>query len=756
MKPRNQTEIEILQQKVKTLEAKNSELETLEAKYLRLSEASFEALFISSNGYCIEQNHAAEKMFGYTNKEATEKKGTDFIAFEDREKVMANILTGFEKPYEAMALRKDGTKFPCRINGKMIPLDGKMVRVTSIRDLTNQKMAEKAIVESEERYRSLIDTSPVAIVVHRDGKLLFVNPAAIRMLGAVEANDLVGRNVLDLTHPNYHHIIASKIEKITKIGNILPLIEAKFIRLDGQEIEVEIQGSSIIYDGEPAIRSSARDITSRKQAENKLRESEEKYRELVENSPDSIVIYVDGRITFVNNECLKLMAAKTKEELLGKSVIQFVSEENRARVIERMKKIAIDVKPLPIEKEKFIRLDGSTVEVEVIAIAIQHENKPAVQLIIRDITLRNLAEAKLIQLSQAVEQSPASTLITDINGNIQYANQKFIDTTGYRIEEIIGKNPRMLKSGHTTKEEYRQLWHNITGGKEWSGEFLNRKKNGELYWELAIIAPIFDSNGIITHYLGVKEDISERKRTEKELIHAKERAQESDRLKSAFLSNMSHEIRTPMNGILGFAELMKQPRLSKEEQSEYIQTIEESCTRMLSIINDIVTISKVESGDMSLDLSHINVNVELKILCANYKSETTKKGISLECKMPLLKTDIILKTDKEKLSIIVNNIVRNAIKFTSKGCIEIGCNIKGAFLEFFVKDTGDGIPSHQKEFIFERFRQGSESITRNYEGAGLGLSISKAYVELLGGEIWVESQLGKGSIFYFTIPYTRF
>ncbi len=238
-----------------------------------------------------------------------------------------------------------------------------------------------------------------------------------------------------------------------------------------------------------------------------------------------------------------------------------------------------------------------------------------------------------------------------------------------------------------------------------------------------------------------------------ELIIAKEKAEESDRLKSAFLANMSHEIRTPMNGILGFAGLLNEPELTGEEQKNYISIIEKSGARMLNIINDIVNISKVESGQMETMIAETNVNEQIEFIYIFFKPEVEQKGMRISFKNSLQAKEANIITDREKLYAILTNLVKNAIKFTQTGSIEFGYEKKEKYLEFFVKDTGIGISQEKKDVIFERFRQGSESLSRNYEGAGLGLSISKAYVEMLGGKIWVESEPGQGSIFYFTIPY---
>lgn len=241
----------------------------------------------------------------------------------------------------------------------------------------------------------------------------------------------------------------------------------------------------------------------------------------------------------------------------------------------------------------------------------------------------------------------------------------------------------------------------------------------------------------------------------KELLLAKEKAEESELLKSAFLANMSHEIRTPMNGILGFAELMKEPKLSGEEQKQYIGIIEESGKRMLNIINDIICISKVEAGHVEVVTSETIINDQIKYIYTFFKHEADSKGVKLIYKTGLSNLESNVLTDREKLYAILTNLVKNAIKFTNSGFIEIGYERKGKFLEFFVKDTGVGIRQDKRNMIFERFRQVSESLSRNYEGAGLGLAISKAFVEIMGGRIWVESELGEGSSFFFAIPFVQ-
>ncbi|MCK5822658.1 MAG: response regulator, partial [Bacteroidales bacterium] len=236
-----------------------------------------------------------------------------------------------------------------------------------------------------------------------------------------------------------------------------------------------------------------------------------------------------------------------------------------------------------------------------------------------------------------------------------------------------------------------------------------------------------------------------------ELKEAKEKAEESDRLKSAFLTNMSHEIRTPMNGILGFAELLKDPEIKSKERKLFLEVIEKSGIQLLSIINDIIDISKIETGQIEIRHNKICINDLLHELCAFFKP-IVKDGVKSNCFTELPDDQSNIYTDKTKVTQILTNLINNAIKFTEKGHINIGYTLKSNYIEFYVEDTGIGIKPEAQELIFERFRQAETDNSTLYSGTGLGLSISKAYVEFLGGKIWLESKVNKGSTFYFVIP----
>jgi len=387
--------------------------------------------------------------------------------------------------------------------------------------------------------------------------------------------------------------------------------------------------------------------------------------------------------------------------------------------------------------------------------AINSSDIEIIELIANEIKIfldKKSAEESTIKLTKAVTESPASVVITDAQGKIEYVNPKFITTTGYSFEDVNGSNPRILKSGDTPQVVYKNMWDTILSGKEWRGELKNRKKNGEYYWEDISISPIIGDDGLISHYIAIKEDISDRKILINQLIEARDKAQESDKLKTAFLQNISHEIRTPMNGILGFIELLRDPELSSQDQNSYIDIIEKSSHRMLKIINDLIDISKIEAGIIQIKLSEVCISSMIQDVVTFFTPEAEKKGIRIDLKCGEKMKDLTIISDYEKIYASLINLIKNAIKYSIKGEIVIKADLSGDFIELSVTDTGIGIPESKLDKIFERFAQVESNSISRAEGAGLGLSIVKAYIDILGGSIWVESKLGIGSKFSFTIP----
>ena len=359
---------------------------------------------------------------------------------------------------------------------------------------------------------------------------------------------------------------------------------------------------------------------------------------------------------------------------------------------------------------------------------------------------------QLRKLSTAVDQSPAATVITDLKGDITYVNPRFTDVTGYSLTEAIGKNPRILKSGRTPPEVYQDLWQTIAAGQEWKGEFLNRKRNGGLFWEKASITAIRDEQGAVSAYLAVKEDITEQKFAQQALLRAKEEAESATRMKSAFLANMSHEIRTPMNAILGFTELLLRDDSLSVQQRHYLTTVSRSGEHLLELLNDVLETSKIEAGQMRINSAPFDIRLMLDYLDSMFRQKIEDKSLVFSVDADRLEYGHFV-ADQQKLRQIVINLLGNALKFTQAGRIDLrvwtepcsGSEPTECYLFFEVADTGIGIAAAEQEPIFQAFSQTREGA--QIGGTGLGLSISRSLARMMGGDIVVESEPGKGSCF---------
>ncbi len=411
----------------------------------------------------------------------------------------------------------------------------------------------------------------------------------------------------------------------------------------------------------------------------------------------------------------------------------------------------------------------------------------------REVAERVRAEGQLRKLSVAVEQSPATVVITDAEGTIEYVNPRFTEVTGYTSEEAIGQNPRVLKSGNMPPETYKGMWETILAGDVWRGEFENKKKNGDLYWEAASISPIRDSDGVITHFLAVKEDITERKNTESRLrvnakllrgqnaeVEARRHqmvAQQEDLLdanraleeamgaaeaanlaKSEFLANMSHEIRTPMTAIMGFADVLLEHGNLDEAPPERIdaaRTIKRNGVYLLSIINDILDLSKIEAGKLAverIDCSPVHIVAEVHSLM-QVRMDEKALPFHVEYVGPVPQT---IQSDPIRLKQILVNLIGNAVKFTKSGSVRLVTSLVHSdagepHVQFDVIDTGVGMTDAHLAKVFEPFTQADTSTTRTFGGTGLGLAISKRLASLLGGDITAVSIPGEGSTFRLTV-----
>lgn len=367
---------------------------------------------------------------------------------------------------------------------------------------------------------------------------------------------------------------------------------------------------------------------------------------------------------------------------------------------------------------------------------------------------RQQAYKEVLRLKTAIEQLAVAVVITNLEGEIIFANSSFENITGYTVAESLGEHTRILKSGKHSKEFYKTMWDKITSGWIWENELINKKKDGSLYWEKMIITPVKNDLGKILYFIAIKEDVTEKKELNDKLKIAIERAESSNKAKNSFLANVSHEIRTPMNAVVGFANLLSTTSLN-DKQKLYIEKIKSASDSLMQILDNILYIAKIESGDFKIEPVDFNINEELSYISTKIKQELRNKNIDVIIyKDPMLPD--YLYGDNIRLQQALLNIGYNSVKFTQTGTITISISLlqkKGdkVFLRYSISDTGIGISANKIDQIYNYFSPADDTTTKKHSGVGLGLSITKKIISMMGGEIGVKSMPGQGSIFYFSL-----
>jgi PAS domain S-box-containing protein len=511
-----------------------------------------------------------------------------------------------------------------------------------------------------------------------------------------------------------------------------------------------------------ALEGFTRDIARRK--------SEERYRALFDCAVDGIMI-ADAASYYIDaNAAICRLLGYAREELIGLHASDIVDPSELGNIGPALSMIQSGAE---YSREwRFRRKDGSGFTADVTVTKMPDGNLLAM---IRDITERKAADEQLRKLSLAVEQSPESIVITNLQGEIEYVNEAMVRNSGYSREDVIGRNPRLLHSGKTAPGTYAALWSALTAGRSWQGEFMNRRKDGSEYVEFAIVTPIRQPDGAITHYVALKEDITEKKRIgaeldlhrhhledlvarrTAELAEATLQAESASQAKSAFLANMSHEIRTPMNAIIGLTHILRRAGASAE-QEERLSKIEGAGRHLLSIINDILDLSKIEAGRLQLESADFSLSGIFDHVASIVGEAARNKGLDII--IDIDDTPLWLRGDPTRLRQALLNYASNAVKFTEKGSITLSARLLAdggdqLLVRFEVRDTGIGISPEQMARLFQSFEQADVSTTRKFGGTGLGLAITRRMARMMGGDAGAESTPGEGSIFWFTARLGR-
>lgn len=654
------------------------------------------------------------------------------------------------EPYLKDFILPNGANLEVKITPSKIIIDDKnLISIVLENSPINDFIHNKAL-ESDNSYRNLIKNSPLGMLIISDGKIIVANESLVKTLGYKNEEEILGRKMIDFIAPDYKNIAMQRLALLfSKEGEVVDSLEEKMIKKDGTFIDSIVVGYSVKFEGKLAVHGYIYDITDRKKAELELAESEDRLRMMFENA-NAVMMLIDpetGKIVDANKTACDFYGY-SHQTMINDISITDINTITDKELHHQMCNSVLEKNQKFLLKHKL--RNGSIRDVEIYVGKIISNEVPLLYAIIHDITESRTIALENLKLSQAVMQSPASIVITDLNGNIEFANKKFLEVTGYTSDEVIGANPRILKSGSVPDETYVKMWETILAGNVWTGELLNKRKDGTFFWEDVSITPIFNSEGEIIHFLGTKEDITDIKKNEQKLIEAKEKAEQSDKLKSEFLAQMSHEIRTPVNTILSFSNLLHSDHINEESEeiSTIFNSIDSASKRIIRTIEMIINMSEIQTGSYEVVLKELRLgNDILKPLISEYKMLAELRGIDLIYKTNDGFDDLIV-IDEYSSTQILANLLDNAIKYTHKGFVKVTAyKDKYSCLTVEVSDSGIGMNTEYLSKLFLPFSQEEQGYTRQYDGNGLGLALVKNYCKLNNAKIEVKSEKNIGSTF---------
>jgi PAS domain S-box-containing protein len=494
-------------------------------------------------------------------------------------------------------------------------------------------------------------------------------------------------------------------------------------------------------------------------AEQLLRESEERLRDILFSTADWVwEVDENGLLIYSSQQGLELLNA-TNDEIIGKSLFDFMTKEEAKRVSAIFKKLIKNREPIKDLENWNIDKNGEMICLLTNGVPIINEKGEfkGYRGVDKNITERKVAENAIRQSEAELNYAQEIGRMGSWHHHLPTKKHKW----SKNMKRMLGMEMMdndivfLVYQNHIHPEDKsiidKYMQKILQTKDEVSFELRYLKDNGVMMWLHNNIRPTFE-NGQLTELHGVITDITEKKNTELDLIKAKENAEASDRLKTAFMNNISHEIRTPLNGILGFTEVLADPSLAPKDKDVYTAMLYNSSERLINTVTNFLDISLLTSGNQRVNKKQMSLNTLLQQVLDKFKSLSDQKNLVLSLELPFGENDIMIVSDKDLLEKILTQLTDNAIKFTSRGRITIGCRINESELLFFVRDTGVGIHEQSRQQIFEYFMQENTASNRGYEGSGLGLTIARGFIGLLGGKIWMESEKGKGSIFYFSIP----
>lgn len=628
-------------------------------------------------------------------------------------------------------------------NGKGEPVRS----LGTVLDITKQ-------AQLAEKFKTLSGLLSEGVVIHNKGVAIEVNDSFIKMFGYSQ-KELIGQNIVELLITKEDQQLVAKNSR----KDYSSPYEVKGIKKNGTIFPIEIEGKVFF---ENNIITTIRDMASCKKVEEKLNKRDKMLMSIISSVVDPIIsIDSDGIIMSWNMAAEKIFGY-TSSEMINKNlqniipINHIIKHKNDINCLKNGSEEKLIGKIIEL---KSLRKDGTEFPAELSLSSWSIDNQKYFTVIIRDLSEKKLAQEKLKnseeRLSQIIKVSKDWIWEIDTNGLYTYASEKVEDILGYKSAEIVNKKYFYDFFPEENRKKLKKIAFKSFKQKKIFSNFItpNISKNGDIVWFSTSGIPILDNKGNLIGYRGADDDITKRIKTEKKLINAKSEAEDSNRLKDEFLQNMSHEIRTPMNAILGFSEMLSIPDLTDKKRAHFVEIIQNCSNQLVQIIDDILEISRLETKQIKVIEEPVNLNDLFLNLFSIFNIKSKENKIPLYLKKGLSDRQSVILTDKKILNTALNNVLNNALKFTSKGFIELGYQLKNSELEIYVKDTGIGIEPEKHDIIFVRFSQAEKELSNKSGGLGLGLSIAKENIKLLGGDIRLESKKGVGSTFFITIPY---
>ncbi len=643
--------------------------------------------------------------------------------------------------------------------GKVISrtTDGKPLKMFGThQDITRRKKNEEEI---QQFFSVNLD---LLCIADQKGIFLKVNKAWEQILG-YKTSEIENRQFMDFVHPNDHEATIARMSELDRQEEVLNFVN-RYQHKNGTYRYIE-------WRSKPAgdlIYAAARDVTDRIETEEELTRSREDLRTTLNSLADGVIATDKNGIITKMNPVAEKLTSWSVEDARGKDLNNVFNVVNTATGQKETNSVQLVLKKGVVTELSNHRMliDKNGIQYPIADSAAPIKNTEGeitgVVLIFRDMTeeyrikeeLRNSEE----RFKLAVEGSRDGLWDWDLVSNKAYHSPQYARMLGYEPSELPYTSKAWSDLLHP--EDIDKAMHDVKKYLEgtkpyYESTFRLRAKNGKYKWITGRGKALFNEKGKPIRFVGFNTDVTGQKENEKALLEAKEKAEESDRLKTAFLANMSHEIRTPMNGILGFTKLLGRQNISGEKRRGFIEIIEKSGKRMLRTINDLVSIAKIEADQVILFTEPININELVNDLYVLFKGEAKAKGLTFVVSEKVPEKDADITTDWDKVSSVLSNLIHNAIKYTDQGSVEVQYHLKNKKIHFCVKDTGIGIAKSRQKAIFDRFVQADIEDKEVREGTGLGLAISKSYIEMLNGEIWLDSAPGEGSEFHFTIPIKK-